>query len=172
MRKKLCASLSCVAFSSSIRWTAFFLKVSCDVSKLYWYYLFGGLDFMWVSLGASVFWFYHIGCIFRCKMLRVLTKFFWFLLYDELPFLLPYVELSWVIFLGCKLPRVLSWRCPWCNGYRRRIWTRPHEFKSWTRLIAFHITLIPLGKVWIQLFSLQLWVNSRTDWVLQPWWGN
>ena len=55
------------------------------------------------------------------------------------------------------------WRCPWCSRYRRRIWTRRHEFKSWTRLIAFHIALIPLGKVWIQLFSLQLWVNSRTD---------
>ena len=23
-------------------------------------------------------------------------------------------------------------RCPWCNGYRCRIWTRRHEFKSWT----------------------------------------
>ena len=63
-------------------------------------------------------------------------------------------------------------RCPWCNCYRRRKWTRRHEFKSWTRLIAFHIALIPLGKVWIQLFSLQLWVNSRTHWALQPWWGN
>ena len=63
-------------------------------------------------------------------------------------------------------------RCPWFNGYRRRKWTQRHEFKSWTRLIAFHIALIPLGKVWIQLFSLQLWVNSRTDWVLQPCWGN
>ena len=30
-------------------------------------------------------------------------------------------------------------------------------------LFAFHIALIPLGKVWIQLFSLQLWVNSRVD---------
>ena len=30
-------------------------------------------------------------------------------------------------------------------------------------LISFHIALIPLGKVWIQLFSLQLWVNSRAD---------
>ena len=60
----------------------------------------------------------------------------------------------------------------WCNGYRRRKWTRRHEFKSWTRLIAFHIALIPLGKVWIQLFSLELWVNSRTDWVLQPWLDN
>ena len=55
------------------------------------------------------------------------------------------------------------WRCPWCNCYRPRKWTRRHEFKSWTRLIAFHIALIPLGKVWIQLVSLQLWVNSRTD---------
>ena len=54
-------------------------------------------------------------------------------------------------------------RCPWCNGYRRRKWTWRHESNSWTRLIAFHIALIPLGKVWIQLFSLQLWVNSRTD---------
>ena len=36
-------------------------------------------------------------------------------------------------------------------------------------MIAFHIALIPLGKVSIQLFSHQLWVNSRTDSVLQPW---
>ena len=57
----------------------------------------------------------------------------------------------------------LFWRCPWCNGYRHRIWTRRYEFNSWTRLITFHIALIPLGKVWIQLFSLQLWVNSRAD---------
>ena len=54
-------------------------------------------------------------------------------------------------------------RCPWCNGYCHRIWTRRYEFNSWTRLIAFHIALIPLGKVWIQLFSLQLWINSRAD---------
>ena len=47
-------------------------------------------------------------------------------------------------------------RCPWCNSYRRRKWTRRYEFKSWTRLIEYHIALIPLGKVWIQLFSLQL----------------
>ena len=48
---------------------------------------------------------------------------------------------------------IISWCCPWCNGYCRRKWTRRHEFNSWTRLIAFHIVLIPLGKVWIQLFS-------------------
>ena len=37
--------------------------------------------------------------------------------------------------------------CPWCNGYCHRKWTRRHEFKSWTKLIAFHLALIPLGKV-------------------------
>ena len=31
------------------------------------------------------------------------------------------------------------------------------EFKSWTKLFAFSIELIPLGKVYIQLFFLQLW---------------
>ena len=40
-----------------------------------------------------------------------------------------------------------------------------HTNPRWhvSRLIAFHIALIPLGKVWIQLFFLQLWVNSRAD---------
>ena len=35
----------------------------------------------------------------------------------------------------------------WCNGYRSRKWTQRHEFKSWTRMISFHIALIPFGKV-------------------------
>ena len=39
--------------------------------------------------------------------------------------------------VGCNQ----GWGCPWCNGYRHRKWTRRHEFKSWTRLIAFHIAL-------------------------------
>ena len=84
-------------------------------------------------------------------------------------------QLGWTISDGhChwQAIRLFFWWCPWCNCYRRRKWTRRLEFKSWTRLITFHIALIPLGKVWIQLFSLQLWVNSRTDWVLRPWWGN
>ena len=61
---------------------------------------------------------------------------------------------------------------PGCNGYRGRKWTRWHELKTWTRLIKFLIALIPLRKVWIKLFSLQLWVNNRTDYVLQLWWSN
>ena len=36
---------------------------------------------------------------------------------------------------------VIHKSCLWCNGYCRRKWTRRHEFKSWARLIAFHITL-------------------------------
>ena len=63
-------------------------------------------------------------------------------------------------------------RCPWRNGYRRRKWTSQHEFKSWTRLIAYHKAVMLLGKVWIPLFSLQLWVNSWADLVLQHWFGS
>ena len=36
---------------------------------------------------------------------------------------------------------VYVWKCPWCNGYSHEKWTRWHEFKSWTRLIIFHIAL-------------------------------
>ena len=70
--------------------------------------------------------------------------------------------LTLLINLSQKL-LITNLRCSWCNGYRRRKGTRRHELKSWTTLIAFHIALIPLGKVWIQLSSLQLWVNSRVD---------
>ena len=72
-------------------------------------------------------------------------------------------EITVMQFRGHSLLVHQSMSVSWCNCYRRRNWTRRLEFKSWTRLIAFHIALIPLGKVWIQLFSLQLWVNSRTD---------
>ena len=44
--------------------------------------------------------------------------------------------------------------------------------KSWTTTFAFCKALILLGKVWIQLFSLPLWLNSWADWALQPWYGN
>ena len=72
---------------------------------------------------------------------------------------------NWVNIIRRKVLAIYNFfsRCPWCNVYRRRKWTQQHEFNSWTSLIAFHIALILLGKVWIQLFSLQLWVNSRAD---------
>ena len=71
-------------------------------------------------------------------------------------------SLGWVVLPHCR-NAISIFYSPWCNGYRCRIWTRRHKFKSWTWLIAFHIALIPSGKVWIQLFSLQLWLNSRAD---------
>ena len=61
-------------------------------------------------------------------------------------------KLCW--FIWCTRPQfpaselwLCHWRCPWCNGYRRRKWTRWHEFKSWIRLIAFHIALIPMNPI-------------------------
>ena len=61
----------------------------------------------------------------------------------------PPLEKLWAPYLSsCVLNSIR--RCPWFNGYRRRKWTRRQEFKSRTWLIAFHIVLIPLGKVWIQ----------------------
>ena len=49
--------------------------------------------------------------------------------------------------------------------------TRGHQ--EWTQIHvnSHYITLMPVGKVWIQLLSSQLWGNSREDWVLQPWHG-
>ena len=50
------------------------------------------------------------------------------------------------------------------NGYRLRKWTRRHEFKSWKKLIAFHIALgkgmnpiiLPIAKKKDNLGSLAL----------------
>ena len=42
---------------------------------------------------------------------------------------------------------IYIWRSLRCNGYQHRKWTQQHKFKSQTRLIVFHITLIPMGKV-------------------------
>ena len=60
----------------------------------------------------------------------------------------------------------------WSNSYWRRKWTRWHNFKSLSRLLAFYQALISFWKVWIQLFSLLLWVDDNTEWALLPWYGN
>ena len=54
------------------------------------------------------------------------------------------------------------WRYSWYKGCYSDPSLLP-QFKSWSRLC---ITLIWVGNVWILLFSLQLWVNCKTDWVL------
>ena len=66
----------------------------------------------------------------------------------------------------------LSWCRSWRNNYRLVKWTRGLKLKFWTKLFALQITLIPFEKIWIHLFSFQQWINSRTDWVSQPWYGN
>ena len=38
--------------------------------------------------------------------------------------------------------------------------------------LCFNFTLIPLGKAWLHLFSLQQQGNSRADRVFSPWYGN
>ena len=36
-------------------------------------------------------------------------------------------------------------RCPWCNGYRHRNWTRRHEFKWWTDCISHSTNTLGKG---------------------------
>ena len=42
----------------------------------------------------------------------------------------------------------------WCNVYHPRKWIQLTEFKFCTKLFAYHIALIAIGTVCIQLFSL------------------
>ena len=41
----------------------------------------------------------------------------------------------------------------WCNGYHKIKWTRRTDFKSWTRLFAFHFILMLLLKGMNPFFS-------------------
>ena len=41
---------------------------------------------------------------------------------------------------------IYQWRCPWCNGYRRRNWIRRHEFKSWMKTDCISHSTNTLGK--------------------------
>ena len=42
-------------------------------------------------------------------------------------------------------PFSIVYKCPWCNGYRRRNWTRRHEFKSWTDCISHSTNTLGKG---------------------------
>ena len=114
-------------------------------------FLFVSVSFLLVFVSLSSYLFHPVKSCF----IRIYFVLFLYIIFCS--------YLYYCIYINYTLCPWCSWRCPWCSRYRRRKWTRRYEFKSWTILIAFHIALIPLGKVWIQLFSLQLWVNSRTD---------
>ena len=118
-----------------------FVPLSSGTGKCFiniWHLIEGGSGFSYISVTTRN----------RCRWL--------FMSISQSNALKENAYIDWIIVFN-------MWMCRWCNCYRRRKWTRRHEIKSWTRLIAFQIALIPLGNVWIQLFSLQLWVNSMTD---------
>ena len=48
-----------------------------------------------------------------------------------------------------------------CKDYHRRKWRQRHEFKFLDEAVAFRIALTLLGKVWIQLFLLD--INLKTS---------
>ena len=58
--------------------------------------------------------------------------------------------------------------CLWCNDYYHMRWTWLPKFKSWMSLFAFHIAIISLGKAWIQLFFLQLWIKIGQTGLFYP----
>ena len=62
----------------------------------------------------------------------------WQAVYDMGWGVLDLVKPVWKPALNCQ--NLVTWfpyiACPWCNGYRRRKWTRWHEFKSWTDCIS------------------------------------
>ena len=75
----------------------------------------------------------------------------------------------------CVCVCVCVWVCVYNGGIRDVMVTvvenghcDPSSNTRWG-CFHFHITLIPSGKVWIQLFSLQIWVSSRTDCAFSPW---
>ena len=51
----------------------------------------------------------------------------------------------------------IFWRRLWCNGYRCMKVSWQPEFKSWTKLLAFHITLELSWRVCIQLLFVLLY---------------
>ena len=73
----------------------------------------------------------------------------------------------WLQYYGFRKEGLL-WVIIWLSFWILVLWS--FNDYSWLNtfliLFAFHIALIAWEKVWIQLFSLQLCVNSRVDWLL------
>ena len=141
------------------------ISFSSKDSGLCIYHLFVWSNFnflhnsQWISLptqSSLVLYSFFVNLLHSLIMWLIVSSLTPYNLHLQFSCVLSILSSIWLVLMSL-------WRCPWSNGHRRRKWTRRHEFKSWTRLIAFHIALIPLGKVSIQSFSLQLWVNSRTD---------
>ena len=68
----------------------------------------------------------------------------------------PMIVLVFATLISTRIPQrelPQKRRRLWCNSYGHKKETRRHEFKSWMRPFIFHIELISLGKVWIQLLG-------------------
>ena len=52
----------------------------------------------------------------------------------------------------------IKWRFWKRNGYRRKKWNLYHEFKSWTRMLAFHSMVMPLAKASIHHKLTYTWI--------------
>ena len=109
-----------------------------------------GMIYMhWVTSGQTVNKEYYVEVLrefrkrFRWKRPALFKSGQWHFHQDNVPVHNSILVTDYLTKMGIKT----VWRCPWCSRYCRRKWTRRHEFNSWTRLIAFHIALIPLGKV-------------------------
>ena len=66
------------------------------------------------------------------------------------------VFLEWYLLYIYIYIYIYIYRKHTCNGYCDGKWTWWPEFKSWTRVFAFLIARIPLGRVWTWLFFPQL----------------
>ena len=63
-----------------------------------------------------------------------------------------------------RLGKYIFFYCSNETSYNTKLFLRGRIY--WIALFEFHIVLIPLGRIRIQLISLQLWVNSKADWAL------
>ena len=102
---------------------------------------------------------YEFTQLIRCNQFEFRV----FLLLDWLPSLPNYLLIA-----GGEKNRVTFFFAP---IPQERAWIKSiHVWILDTRL-AFRIALIHLGKIWVQLSSLRLWVNSKSDSLLYPLYG-
>ena len=76
------------------------------------------------------------------------------LIFNQSIYLSIYLSIYPILFIFIYLSIRRRW---WCNIYCHWTWIRQIQFKSWKPLVAFHVALIPLGKVWIQLSTSSYW---------------
>ena len=124
-----CLTLSIITYVSRVKWSNLGEGVAPSRTPLCSSYRKGSLQII-LDYGRQLY-FYHsvanwmVNCFilhkhFKCIALINLAILYFF---------------NWVIFIY-KHFRNLAY----CNGYHPRKWAQEYEFKSWTRMLAFHLT--------------------------------